>query len=85
MKLLIPIVDLIDGDVIFGLHRDGETTLWQNPITVTVTVAPRPTVSAMMAGRPTLLLPIGYPPGVLFHIVRGEAVPGAIPKPPSGP
>lgn len=87
MKLSIPIVDLCDGDVVVA-------TQWPNgnvnvcpfgPLTVAVVTVqhPRPhhEFRVIENGKPGQLHVGAYPPGVLLHVVRDEAVPGASPKP----
>lgn len=87
MRLTIPIVDLADGDVVTGREdRDGRTYVWDPPQTISVVPVQHPTphfeyrVTAA-SGKPDKLHPSAFPPGVLLHVIRGEVVPDARPKP----
>ena len=84
MKLVIPIVDLVDGDVVIARQDDnGFIHRWPEPLTVSVVKVSQTILEyrVIADGKPGLLHLTGYPPGVYLHVLRDEFVPGASHKP----
>lgn len=82
MRLAVPIVDLVDGDVILAREDQHGVRIWATPMTVAVAKTDSNIVYYIFDnGKRCQLKPIAYPPGVKLHIARGEDVSGASPKP----
>lgn len=87
MRLTIPIVDLADGDVVTGREdRDGNTWVWSPPQTISLMIVQHPTPHVEYrvigaSGKPYELHPSAFPPGMRLHVIRGEVVTEARPKP----
>jgi hypothetical protein len=73
MRIQIPVVDLAQGDVIHGVHRDGTlwTSGWNFPLGRPIEIIDGlPHIFDPIVKKMSALLPSAYPPGVLFEVER---------------